>query len=251
MDVKNTSKEKLLFAAGVFLTVALALFVYGKINDVEQPQYGKINAVNAPKPSGDSGVKVTVFSDFQCPYCSRAVPVIKGIREEYGRRVEVEFRHFPLKFHENAVKSAQASECAREQGRFWDYHDLLFENQNNLEDSALKDYAKKLGLDVNRFNLCLDDGLKAGKVSSDYELGRSLGVTGTPTFFVGEEKIVGAQPVEVFVEVIDSQLNGSEEVVDEGIQEVSAKSQDPLGSCNGACGRPSCAAASGGSCGCS
>ncbi|MDP6626712.1 MAG: DsbA family protein, partial [Methanopyri archaeon] len=93
----------------------------------------------------DAEVTILEYSDFQCPFCSRVVPTIEQIKATYGNKVNVIFKHFPLGFHENAQKAAEASECARDQGRFWEYHDILFDNQNNLGVSSLKGFAKDLG----------------------------------------------------------------------------------------------------------
>lgn len=177
----------------------------------------------------DVGDKIVIyeFSEFACPYCGAAAgwnqvvidrlveshpgweaPVPK-IAEEYGDQVEVEFKHFIV--HEQARKASEAAECARDQGKFWEMHDTLFQNQGALEVDDLKGYAADLGLDTEKFNACLDNGEKASVVEADTKLGKDLGVTGTPSFMVGGEngyKIVGAQPFTNFVEPIEKVLKG-------------------------------------------
>lgn len=155
------------------------------------------------QPNGHAKVRIVEYSDFQCPYCARVVPTIGKIKETYGDDVEVIFKQFPLGFHNYAKKAAEASECARDQDKFWEYHDKLFENQNKLDEKSLTEYAGELGLDTNAFNKCLDSGSKTAKVETDFEEGKSLGVTGTPSFFINGQKVVGAQPYEKFAEIID------------------------------------------------
>lgn len=215
-------------------------------------------------------VRIIEYSDFQCPYCSRVVPTLKQIKEAYGDDVEVVFKNFPLSFHANAQKAAEAAECAKDQGVFWEYHDILFANQNALGVSNLKKYATELGLDSEAFNACLDGGVKSQAVQKDFEEGKTRGVTGTPSFFINEQMIVGAQPYEKFAEVIDviievnkaetttiKQTQQQETKIKEvqqqvpAIKEVSQQSAPAVqGSCGGACGSPTCGAANGGSCGC-
>ncbi|MDP7080180.1 MAG: DsbA family protein [Candidatus Undinarchaeales archaeon] len=173
-----------------------------------------------PRPSAPSGTaKVTIveYSDFQCPFCSRVVPTIEQIKATYGDKVNVIFKHFPLGFHENAQKAAEASECARDQGKFWEYHDILFDNQNNLGVSSLKGFAADLGLDTGTFNSCLDSDEKAQLVRDDMAEGQAKGISGTPGFFIQgtdangrpmEEMISGAQPYPAFEEVIELILTG-------------------------------------------
>lgn len=160
----------------------------------------------------DASIVILEYSDFQCPFCSRVVPTINRIKEEYGSQVTIKFRHFPLSFHKNAKKAAEASECARDQDKFWEYHDKLFENQARLGGSDLKKYAGELGLDSNRFETCLDGGSKTKLVEKDFNDGQELGVTGTPTFFINGQKVVGAQPYEAFKGIIDTliQVNKGE-----------------------------------------
>lgn len=160
-------------------------------------------------PGTDTGTKKVIieeFSDFQCPYCAKAVDTIKQIKQAYGDGVEVQFNQFPLSFHANAKKAAEASECARDQGKFWEYHDKLFANQSSLAVENLKQYAVDLGLDAEKFNSCLDSGEKAQKVEDDIAKGTAKGVTGTPAFFINGRLISGAQPFDAFKKIIDEEI---------------------------------------------
>lgn len=162
-----------------------------------------------PTPTGEGKIIIEEFSDFQCPFCKRVVPTIQQVKQEYGNQVEVVYKHFPLSsIHPNAQKAAEASECALDQGKFWEMHDKLFENQQALDDASLKRYAADLGLDASKFNICLDSGEKSAKVLAEFNEGRQKGVTGTPTFFINGQKIVGAQPFTNFKAIIDTALSG-------------------------------------------
>ena len=160
---------------------------------------------------GDVNAPITIieFSDYQCPYCGRYVSETYGkIKENYidTGKVRYVFRDFPLGFHTNAKRAAMASECVREQGgddAFWEYHDTLFENQNELSADKLKEYASGMGYEIAS---CLDTEKYANEVDSDTKEGVSFGVSGTPTFFINGKKLVGAQPYSAFESVIEAAL---------------------------------------------
>ena len=175
-----------------------------------------VDASEDDDPStGDENAPVTIieFSDFQCPFCQRfyqqTLPLIEENYVKTGK-VRIVFRDFPLGFHQNAQKSAEAAECADDQGKFWQYHDLLFEKGSGdgtgLAVVDLKKYAQQLGLNVAMFNNCLDSGKYANEVAKDLADGTSYGVSGTPAFFVNGNFIEGAQPYSAFQEVIDAEL---------------------------------------------
>lgn len=157
---------------------------------------------------GDKNAKVTLieFSDFQCPYCGRVEPTIEKILKDYSGKVRLVYRHFPLSFHENAQKAAEASECASEQGKFWEMHDKMYANQTTLTVDDLKGYAKGLGLNTSQFNSCLDSGKYASKVSAQEAEGQAAGVNGTPATFVNGTLVSGAVPYEQFKAAIDAAL---------------------------------------------
>jgi protein-disulfide isomerase len=154
----------------------------------------------------DATVEIVEFSDFQCPFCARTVPTVKQILDEYGNQVKIVYKDFPLSFHQNAQKAAEVAECADDQGSFWEYHDVLFANQASLDTTSLKKYAQDLGLDTGQFNECLDSGKHTQEVLEDFNEGRSLGISGTPTFFINGRKLVGAQPFSAFKAIIDQEL---------------------------------------------
>ncbi|MBU2634064.1 MAG: DsbA family protein [Nanoarchaeota archaeon] len=154
----------------------------------------------------DAPVIIVEFSDFQCPFCSKSVPTVKQILEEYEEEVKIVYRDFPLSFHQNAQKAAEAAECADDQGKFWEYHDVLFENQNALDVESLKEYAVDLNLDGDEFDDCLDSGKYEEEVKNDFQDGQSYGVSGTPAFFINGVSVSGAQPFSVFQQIIEEEL---------------------------------------------
>ena len=154
----------------------------------------------------DAPVTIVEFSDFECPFCSRVVPTLERVKEEYGDKVRLVFRHFPLSMHPNAPKAAEASMCAHDQGKFWQMHDLMFEEQKQLSVVDLKSKAERLELDTEQFNQCLDSDKYADEVQQDMQAGQQAGVTGTPAMFVNGRLVSGAVPFEQIAPVIDSEL---------------------------------------------
>lgn len=156
---------------------------------------------------GDATAPVTIveFADFECPYCSRAAQTVEKVLAAYPDKVKLVFKHFPLTFHPKAPKAAEAAACAGEQGRFWEFHDALFTDQQ-LEVDAMKAQAVRLGLDGSKFDACLDSGRMAAAVKKDQGVGTQLGVSGTPAFFINGVMLSGAQPEDAFHRIIDDEL---------------------------------------------
>lgn len=161
--------------------------------------------------SEQSPVTIVEFSDFECPYCqSFAEQVLPQLFDVYGEDVRFVFRDFPItSIHPQAFKAAEAAQCAFEQGEFWRYHDLLFQNQGALDLTNLKKSASTLGMDTGIFDDCLDSGSYEEEVQADLEDGQLYGVSGTPTFFINGRKVVGAQPFAVFQQIIEEELEKS------------------------------------------
>lgn len=164
---------------------------------------------------GPKDAKVTVieYSDFECPFCKRFYPTTKQILKDYPKDVRLAFRHFPLSFHQNAQKEAEASECAGKVGgndAFWKFHDKIFErttsNGTGFALDALVPLAKEIGLDEQKFKSCLDSGEMAGKVAQQMQDGSSAGVSGTPAMFINGQLISGAVPYEQIKSAIDAVL---------------------------------------------
>jgi protein-disulfide isomerase len=146
------------------------------------------------------------FSDFQCPFCSRAVPTLKAIEDQYKGKIRVAFKNNPLPFHDKAHLAAEAALAANDQGKFWEMHDKLFANQTALDRPNLEQYAQELGLNMAKFKAALDSGKFKERVDRETKEGGSVGVTGTPTFFINGHILVGAQPVDAFKTAIDAEL---------------------------------------------
>ncbi len=157
---------------------------------------------------GPADAKVTIveFSDFECPYCSRAAAVANQIKKEYPGKVRFVFRQFPLSFHKNAHLAHQAALAAAAQGKFWEYHDILFANQKALGRDQLDKYAKDLGLDMTAFNKALDDGTYKAAVDADIELGNEVAVRGTPTMFLNGQRVANATSFDAIKADIDKAL---------------------------------------------
>lgn len=143
--------------------------------------------VNAP-------VTIVEYSDFQCPFCQRFHPTVQRALDEYQGQVRWVYRHFPLGGHPEARPAAEASECAAEQGKFWEFTDALFENQDRLGSSLYTELAQNLGLNVTQFGDCVSSRKYEDRVESDYQRGVELGVRGTPGSFVNGEEVPGAVP---------------------------------------------------------
>ena len=169
--------------------------------------------------SEDAPVTIVEFSDYQCPYCKKHFTnTLSAIKTSYIDRGKVRyvFRNFPLdSIHPHARKAAEAAHCAGDQGKYWDMHDVMFQNQDALETDNLRDFAKTMQLDPKAFNTCLDEDQYAKKVEADVAAGSAIGVTGTPKFFIGRTKpdgtmvatvMKGAQPASAFSLVIDRLL---------------------------------------------
>ena len=165
----------------------------------------------------DAPITIVEFSDFQCPYCNRfvqqAYPKIKKEFVDTGL-VKIVYRDLPLSFHDNAQKAAEAGECAHDQGKFWEYHDKLFANQDSLGVDSLKKYAADLGLDVEEFNQCLDSGKYSQEVQEDAQAAQQQGISGTPGFVINGQVLSGAQPFSKFQQTICGMAPDSEPCAD-------------------------------------
>jgi protein-disulfide isomerase len=177
-----------------------------KVEHLMEPDRVQVAATGPAQGPENAPITIVEFSDFQCPYCSRLIPTLDQVKQQYGDKVRIVFRQFPLNFHENAQKAAEASLCANDQGKFWQMHDAMFQNQQALAVDALKAKAVELGMTAETFNSCLDSGKYANQVQADMQEGSAAGVTGTPAMFVNGRFISGAVPLEQITKVIDDEL---------------------------------------------
>jgi len=158
-------------------------------------------------PRGNKNAPVTIveFSDFQCPYCAQAEPVLAQVLKAYPKEVRLVFKHYPLPFHNYAMLAAKASEAAKEQGKFWEMHDLIFQNLGRIDEQRLKDFAKQLGLNVEKFSSDLESHKYDKIIQQDMMLARNSDVTGTPTMFINGKRLQ-SRSFENFKRMIDADL---------------------------------------------
>ncbi len=175
---------------------------------IDPPRY-TVNVAADDPALGAATAPVTLveFSDFQCPFCARVMPTLKKVKEAYGDRVRIVWKDFPLtSIHPQAFRAAEAGQCAREQGKFWELHDVLFSNQQALQPDDLKKHAAGIGLDPAKFNACFDASKYGERVQQQMMAGSALGVGSTPSIFINGRLVAGAQPFEVFASIIDDEL---------------------------------------------
>ncbi|TAL50571.1 DsbA family protein [Patescibacteria group bacterium] len=174
-------------------------------------QDGMFDLATTDDPSlGSSSAPVTIveFADFGCPYSRESSFVIRELALAYPQDVRFVYRDFPLTdIHPLAQKSAEAGECAQDQGKFWEYHDKLYQNQSSLSEDRLVEFAQELNLNVYQFESCLTSGRYADEVLEDYQAGVEAGVRGTPTFFINGNRVAGAIPKNILDALIVSIVN--------------------------------------------
>ena len=176
----------------------------------------RVPAEGARKGSANAKVTIVEFSDFQCPFCSRVVPTMAQIEKEYGDKVAVVFRHNPLPFHSDAPLAAEAAVAAQAQGKFWEMHDKMFANQQNLKRPDLEKYAQEIGLDVGKFKSALDSGAGKKQIAEDMNVAKQIGANGTPNFYIDGRNVVGAQPFDEFKKVIDDEISRADKLIKKG-----------------------------------
>jgi protein-disulfide isomerase len=163
---------------------------------------------------GNPDAKITIveFSDFQCPYCERAYFMVKALLKKYEGKIKLSYRDLPLvEMRSDVQGTAEAARCAGEQGQFWAYHDVLFQNQDAYGQEAFQQFAADLGLNLDRFTACMESGKFKPLIQADYKEGIRLGATGTPAFFINGIPLIGARPQPEFEEIIDALLFALEE----------------------------------------
>ena len=152
----------------------------------------------------DAAVTLVEYGDYECPYCGAAYPIIKEVQARMGERLRFVFRNFPIATsHPHAEQAAEAAEAAAVQGKFWEMHDLLYENQKRLRDEDLRGYAERLGLDLGQFDRDLGGHVHAARVHEDFMSGVRSGVNGTPTFFVNGGRYDDSYDVETLLTALE------------------------------------------------
>ena len=158
------------------------------------------------KGVAEAPILIIEFSEYECPFCNRVLPTLDQLHEEYAGQIKHVFMNYPLPFHANAQKASEAAECAADQGKFWEMHDMLFANSAALDVASIKGYAQSIGLDTATFSQCLDSGAKTALVNQHLAAGEAAGVSGTPTYIINGKTVVGAQPIDAFRAAIDAAL---------------------------------------------
>ena len=184
--LQNQAQDKATEEFALQLRKAASLQIFLKMPD---PPVFDIAIDDRPwKGGANAPVTVVEFTDYECPSCGATQPVLEEVAKEFGDKVKLVVRNFPLDQHAHAFKAAEATEAAREQGKYWEYAALLFANQKALEVGKLKEYASRLGLDRTRFDAALDSGSFAGKVKRDLADGNKIGIDSTPTVFINGKR---------------------------------------------------------------
>jgi protein-disulfide isomerase len=178
-----------------------------KINVMLMPPTAEVNVSKAYTHGSESAPVVLVeFADYQCPYCQKVNPQIQQLKKEFGDNLTVIYKDFPLPMHHGSEKAAEASRCAGEQGKFWEYHDVLYYSKL-LDVDQLKEHARVLKLDGDRFDTCLDSGAETNAVKKDLDEAKSLGLTGTPSFFVNGHFVSGVVEYAALKDIVSQQMN--------------------------------------------
>ncbi len=214
-----------LLLAGLFVWRVLYFSSLIKKGDVDLDRIGYLDAfstnqalASAPLPDGefdlvtdddpslgpvDAPLTIVEFADFGCPYSRQVSFVIRKMIQKYPDKIRLIYRDFPIvDLHPIAQKAAEASECAQEQNKFWEFHDKLYQNQNDLSEERFYELAREVGMNESRFRNCLNSARYAQEVATDLEEGFAAGVRGTPTFFINGNRVAGSIPEKVFEEII-------------------------------------------------
>ncbi|MFO0746933.1 MAG: thioredoxin domain-containing protein [Myxococcota bacterium] len=175
--------------------------------------------VDAWKGPADAPITMVLFSDFQCPFCKKVEPTLAQLMKDYEGKIRMVWKHNPLPFHKDAMPAANASLCAQQQGKFWEMHDKMFENQQALQPADFENYAGQIGIDVAKFKDCF---AKAGdtfkdRIAADIEEAGKVTARGTPNTFINGRKMTGARPVDDFKTLIDGELKKAQGLLDKGI----------------------------------
>jgi len=172
---------------------------------------------DAFKGGKDAYVTMVEFSEFQCPFCAKINPSVKQIMDTYGEDVKVVFKHNPLPFHKDAPLAAEASMAAQAQGKFWEYHDVLFANMKALKRENLEAYAEQLNLDMSKFKAALDNGTYKSRLKADMDAAQKVQARGTPNSFINGRQVSGARPFADFKKIIDEELAKAKKMEERGI----------------------------------
>jgi len=194
-----------IIATIIIIVVGVLLFVKDAPNNNSQKTL--INSNTHTKGAKDGKVLIVEFSDFECPACIYAEEIVGKVMDKYSNKVKFAYRHYPLPMHQYSRKAAQAAEAAAIQGKFWEMKSIIFKNNSSLKPDDLIKYAKDIGLDIDQFKKDQESDKIKEIIENDIKAAQDLGVEGTPTFFINEEKIFGVPSFEEFQNLIEKNLN--------------------------------------------
>nr|MCK4930366.1 DsbA family protein [Nanoarchaeota archaeon] len=210
---KSEKTENIVAITIVILLIVIGIGIFTKGFGLLEKNDEDIDRIRVPlgndpyTGSSNASVLIIAFSDYECPFCTKAEQTIRNILEEYKDDVVYVFKDYPLtKIHPNAYNASLSAECAKEQDKFWEYHEYLYEHNDKLEIQYLKEYARLMDLNTEQFNTCLETQKYKHEVEKDIQTAKLVGVTGTPTFFINGIKVIGAQPEETFIKIINKEL---------------------------------------------
>lgn len=221
---KRTHVYAALLPVAFILGLAVGYLFWGRNTSAPTPAAAAASASQEEQPvrryevpedddpvrgAANGTITIIEFSDYECPYCQSWHQEVWGpLQAAFPDQVRLVFRDFPLPNHPNAVPAAEAANCAGEQDRYWDFHDQLFSWELGLNRDAYLEYARRLNLDMTAFTQCVDERRYADEVQADFDYAANLGVRSTPTFFINGLPLVGAQPFDVFKQVIEKEIAG-------------------------------------------
>jgi protein-disulfide isomerase len=171
-----------------------------------KPPRQAIPIASSDPVKGTGTIELVEFSDFQCPFCQRVQPVLREVLAKFDGKVKHVWKDYPLPVHQFAATAAAAARCAQEQGQFWEYHDLLFANQQALTSEDLKEHASTLRLDPRAFKTCLETGKYRHQISAALKTASEYVVPATPTVFINGRMVMGVAPVELYTRIINEEL---------------------------------------------
>jgi len=183
--------------------MAILIILYLTLFQEKEVEYAELTLERNFRGNPEASVVLVEFSDFQCPACAAAQAVAAQVLDDYQGKIKLEFKHLPLTtIHRSAYKAAEAAECAGDQKKFWEYHDLLFNHQNNLESSDLENYASQVGIDIELWRDCLLAHAKKYIIEKDLNEARNLGLNSTPSFFLNGQKVSDWQKLPALVQAL-------------------------------------------------
>lgn len=171
------------------------------------PPRQAITVAKTDPAMGTGTIEIIEFSDFQCPYCKQVQPVLKSLMARFDGRVKLVWKDYPLPNHQFAAPAAEAARCANDQGKFWQYHDVLFANQEALTPEDLKKHAGVVGLDTTSFNQCLDGGKYRSQIQGALQAAARYVVPATPTVFINGRMVMGVAPLETYARIVAEEAN--------------------------------------------